>query len=160
MSWMCAEAIRASNGPPGARFKMPNNRTEASTSVTPISMLRRTRKRVISSDQWPVVSGQLGQILPTTEHRPLTTSASAQIPLPDVPVVAVGSVLGLPVGELVARGCYVRAEEERQGRQLISHKKLKRIHGRTACTRHQRASLRTDQRVGCRVLPTRVVLAS
>src|SRR5216684_9319300 len=145
MSWMCAEAIRASNGPPGARFKMPNNRTEASTSVTPISMLRRTRKRVISSDQWPVVSGQLGQILPTTEHRPLTISASAQIPLPDVPVVAVGSVLGLPVGELVARGRYVRAEEERQGRQLVSHEELERIHGSAARAWHECAGFRIDQ---------------
>src|SRR5438270_149026 len=98
---MWAEAIRASNGPPGARLRMPNRSTEASISVTAISMLLRTRNLVIGN-----LGSGISAALTSWERRlfrpQLPTPGSqflAQVPLPDVPRVAVRGVLRLPVSQ-------------------------------------------------------------
>src|SRR5207248_8123193 len=100
----------ASNGPPGARLRMPNRSTEASISVTAISMLLRTRNFVIGS----------------ARGREAPPRSSLQIPLPDAPRVAVGGVLRLPVGQPVGRRGHVGTEVQRHRWQLFGHQQLQR----------------------------------
>src|SRR5215472_19266641 len=137
-------ATWASNGPPGARFKLPNRSPEASTRVTAISMVRRTRKRVMfcSACPRPAYASLMNTRRPTGE-----LSASAQIPLPDVPRVAVGGELWLEIGQPVRRRGHVGAEVQRNRRQLVRQQQLQRVHGRFPVAVVRRVASRVDRLV-------------
>src|SRR5256714_3403732 len=141
---------------------MPNRSTEASISVTAISMLLRTRNLVIGN-----LGSGISAALTSWErglYRPqLPTPGSqllAQVPLPDVPRVAVGGVLRLPVSQSVGRRGHVGTEVQRHRWQLFGHQQLQRVHRRLARGWHQGIGFLVDELVGRRVAPARIVLAA
>src|SRR6185503_16896594 len=100
-------ATWASNGPPGARFRMPKSSPEASTRVIAISMVRRTKKRVIGI--YGSANAPAKRLQRTAPRTRAYATTLAQIPLEDVPRVPVGGELGPEVDQPVRRRGHVGA---------------------------------------------------